>query len=150
MAVLYKFYEILGKIFTMRKSREHWHLYFCRKFYELATHRDRRAVDVTSPWKRPRRPGVNNKCPSWWESVRLQLPYRPQCPVELGLYHTVTVLLSTASQRYNLRHRAHTRLLPEHSPSLLSYTHAIQEHILGFSSIIHEYSFIHYYIHVVI
>jgi len=28
-----------------------------------------------------------------------------------------------------------------------SYTHAIQEHILGFSSVIHKYSLIHYYTH---
>jgi len=56
-----------------------------RKFYDVATQRDRRVVDVTSPWKRPQRPDVTSRCPSWWESVRRQLPYRPVCPVELGI-----------------------------------------------------------------
>jgi len=32
--------------------------------------------------------------------------------------HTLLLPLSTATQRYNLRHRAHTRLLPEHSTHL--------------------------------
>jgi len=56
-----------------------------RNFYDVATHRDRRVVGVTSPWKRPRRPDVTNKCPSWWQAIRLQLPYRPVCAAELGL-----------------------------------------------------------------
>jgi len=56
-----------------------------RKFYDVATQRDRRVVDVTSPWRRPQRPHVPSRCPSWWQSVRRQLPYRPVCPVELGI-----------------------------------------------------------------
>lgn len=61
-----------------------------RKFYDVATYRHRQIVSVKSPWKRPRRPDVTNRCPSWCESIRLQLPYRPVCPAELGLYHHLT------------------------------------------------------------
>jgi len=57
-----------------------------RKFYDAAAQRDRRAVGVVSPWERPRRPDVVDRCPSWSESIRLQLPYRPVCPAELGLF----------------------------------------------------------------
>jgi len=57
-----------------------------RKFYDVATHRDRRVIGVTFPWERPaRRLGVVNKCPSWSEWIRHQLPYKPTCPTELGL-----------------------------------------------------------------
>ena len=58
-----------------------------RKFYDAAgDRRDRRDVSVVSPWRRPRRPDVTDRCPSWWEAIRLRLPYRPVCPAELGLY----------------------------------------------------------------
>ena len=57
-----------------------------RKFYDAAKYRDRRVVGVVSPWQRPRRPDVVNRCPSWSESIRLQLPYRPMCPAEIGLF----------------------------------------------------------------
>ena len=56
------------------------------KFYDVATEHDRRVVGVTSPWQRPRRPDVTNLCHSWWESIRVQLPYQPVCHAELGLF----------------------------------------------------------------
>ena len=87
-----------------------------RKFYDVATHRDRQVVGVTSPWKRPRHPDVKNKCPSWWESIRLQLPYRPTCPAEVGLYITcgANVIVTISRQP--------TRSLSIESRSRLSVT----------------------------
>ena len=61
-----------------------------RRFYETATQRDRRLIGVLSPWKRPRRPDVTNRCLSWWQTILLQLPYRPTCPVEIGPYMLLT------------------------------------------------------------
>ena len=74
-----------------------------RKFYDAATHRDRRDVGVTSPWKRPRRPDVTNTCTTWWQSILIQLPYRPVCPVELGL-HVFVIILSLSFTIRNMEH----------------------------------------------
>ena len=70
--------------------------------YDAAEHRDRRPVGVVSPWQRPRRPDVLDRCPSWPQSVRLRLPYRPVCPAELGPFHLshLTALAELDSSPY--------------------------------------------------